>query len=67
MPRWASRINLKIVDVSVEHVQAISESDAKSEGVNDICDYANLWDKINGPESWRENPWVWKISFERIP
>jgi hypothetical protein len=26
-----------------------------------------IWCKINSPENWLQNPWVWVIEFERIP
>jgi len=28
--------------------------------------FARLWNKINGPGAWDENPWVWVVSFERV-
>jgi hypothetical protein len=80
MPRWASRITLRITDIRVERVRDISEEDAIQEGVTPL-DYAahhvaagcgariafeQLWNTINGPGAWDENPWVWAISFERV-
>lgn len=28
--------------------------------------YAQLWDQINGAESWETNPWVWVVQFKRV-
>ncbi len=81
MPRWASRITLRITDISVERLQDISEADARAEGCPYPAEWAgrfvdrdetaktwfkSLWNKINGPGAWDENPWVWAISFERV-
>lgn len=75
MPRWASRILLEIVSVRVERLQSISVSDAIAEGYDgsnpspidpSIKWYANLWETINGPDSWAANPWVWVVEFKVI-
>ena len=81
MPRWASRITLEVTSVRVERLQDISEADAKAEGTVPSDgyagperdrhkgwrkSYAQLWETINGPDSWTANPWVWVIEFKRI-
>lgn len=82
MPRWASRIQLKITDVRVERVQDITPNNAWNEGLRcgcmnpDACQYSEqlvpkfweLWNSINAKRGfgWDENPLVWVIEFERI-
>lgn len=98
MPRWASRICLRVTDVRVQRLQEISEEDAKAEGARHFPDlptkgehdparwsmaepsstwecmhspryaFGNYWDSINAKRTpWADNPWVWAISFERLP
>ncbi len=72
MPRAASRIDLEITAVRVERVQDISVEDALDEGIVHSTlncprmEFAQLWNKINGPDAWDQNPWVWVIEFERV-
>lgn len=33
---------------------------------NPVAAYQSLWESINGPESWADNPWVWVIEFQRL-
>lgn len=78
MPRWASRILLEIVDIRMERLQDISPDDCIAEGSwpiekrefgrghEAVSAYRELWDRINGPESWGQNPWVWVIEFKPI-
>jgi hypothetical protein len=80
MPKWASRITLKITDVRVERLKDIRPRDAASEGVsaeypdggeapksfNYVEAFRGLWDSINAKRgySWESNPYVWVVEFE---
>jgi hypothetical protein len=33
---------------------------------NPIRSYLSLWDKINGSDAHKINPWVWAVTFKRI-
>jgi hypothetical protein len=79
MPRWASRITLRVASVRIERVMEISDRDALAEGVSlraveaaaggwkfpATIVFAGLWDSINERRGygWASNPWVWVIEF----
>ena len=73
MPRWASRITLKIKSIRVERVQDTSISDIYADvptyfdEQGAALEFISLWDSINAKRgySWDDNPWVWVIEFER--
>lgn len=74
MPKEACRLFLEITDIKIERLQDISAQDIKNEGIFYTIDYypnllelwENLWVKINGKDSWNENPFVWVISFSVV-
>lgn len=75
MPKSACRIWLEIVSVKVERLQDITRGDAMSEGcpfpniakeTNPYAWFADLWQSINGEESWNNNPWVWVVEIKQI-
>ncbi|WHL17675.1 hypothetical protein [Stenotrophomonas acidaminiphila] len=81
MPREACRLVLEITGVRVERLQAISDSDALAEGIEELNGrYSHNGGscKCRTPASsfhelwtstggdWDSNPWVWVIEFKRI-
>lgn len=72
MLRWMSRITLEITTIRVERLNDISMAGVLAEGCilstskTEPLDYQNLWESINGPGSWKQNPWVWVVLFKRI-
>jgi len=73
MPRSAARILLEITNIRIERLQDISESDCLKEGVGSAIlrdckkpKFMQLWESINGSDSWAANPWVWVVEFKVI-
>ena len=78
MPYDGKDVRLTIVDVRVERLQAITDADARAEGIRlhertvtmyegiYASGFALLWDSIYERRGygWRVNPWVWVIEFE---
>ena len=72
MPRWASRIKLRVAAVRRENLHDITEKDARAEGAQRIAGTRNqtsfikIWDSLydNHPDKgWDANPVVDVISF----
>jgi len=74
MPKAACRLYLQITNVRAEKLQDISWDDAVAEGCpgyrptqdEPTHQFQRLWQSINGPESWKANPWVWVVEFKQI-
>jgi len=65
MPRSLARLFLEVVSVRAEQLHAITEEDARAEGVGSVAEYVLLWNKLNAKRgySWESNPWIWRVEF----
>ena len=75
MPDWAARIRRRVIAVTVERLQDISEADAVREGLGMgvVENYSTTardnisaaWESIYAAKGlgWDVNPWVWRIEF----
>ena len=75
MPKWLSRILLRVKGTRVEPLRKMPEADALLEGMPDrgdpqinLFEFTALWDEINGPRGfhWASNPWVFRVEFELV-
>jgi hypothetical protein len=64
MPRWASRLNLRVVNVATQPLEQINEADALAEGFRDRSAFLRAYREIYPGDY---NPTVRVIVFDRIP
>lgn len=66
MPRWASRLTLKVTDVRIEKLNDLrkNEEQIKKEGFESWPRFKHVWESIYGQSN--PNDYVWVIEFEVI-
>ena len=80
MPKWASRIRLKVEYSRPERLHELNHADIIAEGVLPVSyddapvsnvgatriKWVKLWDSINRERGfpWESNPWVWVVKFK---
>jgi len=71
MPRWASRLTLRVTEERVERVQEITEEGVTPGETTDgdesyALGFIDTWEDIHGPGAWDRNEWVWRVGFEVV-
>lgn len=78
LPALACRLTLEVVSVRVERLHAITEADARAEGIEigraldhdtHRDEFASAWNRMYGEDAalrWQANPWVWRVEFKRV-
>lgn len=64
-----------LTETDIAHIQISDESPETKAFVRALgpgrlsakAEYQMLWDEIHGKDAWSKNPFVWAISFKRIP
>lgn len=75
MPRWASRLILRVTRAWTQKLQDTTNKEAISEGIQWLPDvsigtprtaFARIWDYKYAKKgfSWEMNPWVWAVEFK---
>lgn len=71
MPRWASRLTLRVTDVRAERLTEITAEDVALEGLvhaglgDTPADYCRLYRGMHGLAE-GEDPWLWRVAFEVV-
>lgn len=66
MMRHFSRLLLRVESIRHERLHAISEADARLEGFGCRDEFRDTWLKLNGADSWAENPEVAVITYTTL-
>lgn len=63
MPRWASRLTLRLTEVRVQRLRDITEDDARAEGFLNRAHFITAFWAMYPTEP---NPWVWALTFKAV-